>query len=91
MASDMQKRSSGETATSAEELYHFMQRIRWVQWEWGVVVVCRAVLRPSTSGVTAGRSHRLPAGWRPQERQDRQLPVQELQGALLYRIPSAYP
>ncbi|PRW58330.1 LETM1 and EF-hand domain-containing mitochondrial [Chlorella sorokiniana] len=28
MASDMQKRSSGETATSAEELYHFMQRIR---------------------------------------------------------------
>ena len=29
MASDMQKRASGETATSAEELYHFMQRIRW--------------------------------------------------------------
>ena len=28
MASDMQKSSSGETATSAEELYHFMQRIR---------------------------------------------------------------
>lgn len=30
MASDMQRSRSGETATSAEELYHFMQRIRWV-------------------------------------------------------------
>ena len=29
MASDMQRRGSGETATSAEELYLFMQRIRW--------------------------------------------------------------
>lgn len=28
MASDMQKSRSGETATSAEELYRFMQRIR---------------------------------------------------------------
>ena len=28
MASDMQKSRSGETATSAEELYLFMQRIR---------------------------------------------------------------
>lgn len=31
MASDMKGSRSGETATSAEELYHFMQRIRWVQ------------------------------------------------------------